>query len=170
MDIGFVILCPENNLDNLKTSLLSIKNRCHNRDCIAVANSVENKDLCQVYKCDKSLASFVNTGMKRCKHDWAFLMFSGSRVQKYLEKQLATFALQETDVLFPANNYRPNFVDSPFNGILLNTNFFKKVGNFTTNTMEKEGVAEFDLAKLFWALDAIAMGARFKAIVGMKMI
>ena len=59
---------------------------------------------------------------------------------------------------------------SSFNGVLINKKFFKEVGKFPEAPMEKDGMNDFELAKLFWACDAVGKGVQFKGIVGLRVI
>ena len=54
------------------------------------------------------------------------------------------------------------------NGIFIHRKLFDEVGDFPSGEMQKAGVSDIELAKLFWANDAIDKGAKFKAIVGMR--
>lgn len=177
MDMGVIILCPDRNIAGLKNTLGSIKHHCYGRECIAIvpgdtpaADVKDMKELCPTHKGKGTITSLINTGMKKIKHDWAFIMFGGSRVQPYLERRFASFVKSEKDVLYPVVDRKCNFVDGCFNGVLINTEFFKTVGDFPEVTIQKEGFNDFELAKLFWALDAIEKGGIFKGIVGMKII
>lgn len=177
MDVGFILLCPDKDIKGLKNSLSSIAFHCYNRECIAVVGDnatpeemKELKEVCPTYKGENTITSLINLGMKKLKHEWAFLMFGGSRVQTYLERKVLVFATQMSDVLYPVgvSDSKWNFVDTAFNGVLINTPFFSKVGDFPTLMMEKDGFNDFELSKLLWAMDAMKAGVTFKAIAGMK--
>ena len=63
------------------------------------------------------------------------------------------------------DNY--NFVDGPFNGILINKEFFKKAGEFP-DIQTEDDFNDFKYAKTFWAYNAVQMGAVLKGIAGMR--
>lgn len=177
MDIGFLILSPDRNVAGLKNSVGSIKHHSYNRESICVvgsdANAKDIKDMkvyCPTYKGQNTITSLVNVGMKKLKHDWAFIMFGGSRIHQYIERKFEYFCKSESDILFPTAEGKYDFVEGSFNGVLINTHFFKKVGDFPAATMRKDGLNDFEFAKLLWALDACQHGATFKAIVGMRVI
>lgn len=175
MDIGFLILCPDKNVQGLRITLASIRNRSYNRDAICVVgNNIASKELkeikeiCEVYKGDDTITSLLNEGIKKSSHEWVCILFSGSRIPFSLERKLEQFCKAESDVLFPVVNRIWNFVDGSSNGILINRKFFEKVGDFPTMTIDKEGINDFEFAKLLWALEALKFGCTFKAIIGTK--
>lgn len=177
MDLGYVILCPDRNIGGIQNSFGSIKYHCDSRDCIAVVGQDVTKEelkemekICPTFNAGSTITSLINIGMKKTKNEWAFLMFSGSRIQHFLERKLTFFAKNMKDVLFPVVDRRCNFVDGSFNGVLINTKFFTEVGEFPTQTADKSNINDFELAKMLWACQALENGVRFKAIVGMKII
>jgi hypothetical protein len=177
MDVGFLILCPDRRIGGLRNTLGSIQSYCYDRDAVCVVGDDataedmrEFKKVCPTHKGDGTITSLINLGMKKLKHEWAFILFGGSRVPQFIEKKIDYFATAETDVLFPVIDRKWNFVDGSFNGVVMNTKFFKKVGDFPTVTMQKADLNDFELAKMLWAIDAIEQGVNFKAIVGMKII
>ena len=87
MDVGIIILCPDRNTGGVKNTVGSIKHHCYNRECINIvgndataAEVKEMKEFCPTYKGKDTITSLINTGFKRLKHEWGFLMFAGSRV------------------------------------------------------------------------------------------
>lgn len=178
LDIGVIVLCPDRSLGGLKNTAGSVKHHMWDRECIAVAGSDVTKDeleqmeqyCTKAYKGKNTITSLVNKGFRHLKHEWGFIVFGGSRVQPFLERKFASFAKAETDVLYPIVEQRCNFVDGSFNGVLINKKFFKSVGKMPEDDLQKEGVNDFELAKLFWAADASAKGATFKGIIGMRVI
>lgn len=177
MDIGFIILCPDHNYVGLKNSAGSIKYHCYGREYVGVvgsdatANDIkEMKDICPVYKGKNTITSLVNVGMKKIKHEWAFIMFGGSRVFRYIERKFTTFVKSNKDILYPVIDRKCDFVEGCFNGVLINVDFFKEIGDFPEAVAEKQGFNDFEMTKLFWSVDAIDKGAIFKGIIGMHII
>lgn len=177
MDVGFLVLCPDRNIAGLKNTLGSIRHYSYDREAICIVGEDANiddvkefKDLCETHKSGNTITSLINTGMKKIKHEWAFILFSGSRIQQYLERKFELFAKKETDVLFPVVDHKYDFIDGSFNGVMINTKFFKKVGDFQTADMQKAGLNDFEFAKMLWAINANNQGVTFKAIVGMRII
>jgi hypothetical protein len=78
----------------------------------------------------------------------------------------------ERDIIFPiVMNHdlegRPTvvlarFEESTLNGTMVHSSMFKKVGPFSDNPI--------GISKRFWGLDAEEQGARFKAVLGVKII
>jgi hypothetical protein len=130
----------------------------------------EMKQCVTTYKGSNTITSLINKGLKECKHDWAFVIFSGSWACPYIENRFATWAQKESDILFPVVDRKCDFVTGSFNGVLINTKFFAKVGDFACSTMEKAGLNDFELSKMLWAVEAMKNDVTFKAIVGMKII
>ncbi len=177
MDVGFVILCPDRNIGGLKNTVGSITFHSYDRDALAVvgndvsATELKNlKQVCETHKGEDTITSLINVGMKKLKHDWACIIFSASRIPMYIERKIENFAKADTDVLFPIIDRKMNFVEGSFNGVVINREFFKKVGDFPTSQMYKKGTNDFELAKMFWAMQAIQEGCTFKGIVGLRVI
>lgn len=177
MDVGFVILCPERNIGGLKNTLGSIRFHSYNRDSICVVGkdttSTELADMnkfAPTFKGEDTITSLINIGMKKIKHDWACILFSGSRIPAYIEKKIAVWAGSESDVLFPVVDRKWEFSEGSFNGVVINTKFFAKVGDFPAVAMMKAGLNDFEFAKMLWAMQAAEHGCKFKAIVGMRII
>lgn len=177
MDLGFIILCPDRNIAGLRNTLGSIRHHCYDRESIAVVGNdatagdiKEFKEYCTTYKAKDTITSLINTGMLKLRHEWGFIVFGGSRFQPYVERKVATFIKTEKDVLFPVVDRRCDFVSGSFNGVLINRKFFEEIGEFPEATMVKDGMNDFEMAKMFWACDAIEKGVVFKGIVGLKII
>lgn len=176
-DVGYIVLCPEKEAAGLAASAKSIRYYSQNRDILAVvggdATAAEVKilkEICPTHKGKATFSSLINVGMKKLKNEWGFLLFAGSRINLYLEKKLGMFAKSEKDVIYPVVEKHCDFVGGSFNGVLINRKFYEEVGEFPDLTLGKDGINDFELVKLFWAMDAIAKGATFKGIVGMKII
>lgn len=177
MDVGFLILSPDRNISGVRGTLASIKNNSYGRDSICVVGEdtspkdlKEMKELCPTYKGDSTITSLINVGMNKIKHDWAFIVFGGSKIPISIEKKWDIFCKAETDVLFPVVEGRWDFIEGSFNGVMINTRFFRKVGDFPTVSINKDGLNDFEFVKMLWAVSAIENNVTFKAIVGMKIM
>lgn len=177
MDVGFLILGPDRNIAGLKNTLGSIRNLEHKKASIyVVGNDANDEDLeafnehCPSYKGGSTITSLVNKGMKKIQSEWACFVFAGSRIPYDIERKWDCFCKDESDVLYPLVEKKYNFVDGTFNGVLINKNFFQKVGKFPTATMKKYGLNDFEFAKLLWASDALQHGVTFKGILGIRVI
>jgi len=177
MDVGFIVLCPDRNTASLKNTVGSVRYHTSDRECIAVVPKgtvakelKEFKEICETYKGQDTITSLVNTGMKKTKHEWACLVFGGSRIFPYTERRFLPWIKTDKDVIYPVVEHKFGFVEASFNGVVINKNFFEEVGDFPTAAMQKEGLNDFEFAKLLWALDAMDKGAKFKGIVGLRII
>lgn len=177
MDVGYIVLCPDRNTAALKNTVGSVRYHTNNRECIAIVpkNTTakelkEFKDICETYKGQDTITSLVNTGLKKLKHDWGCLMFGGSRIFQFTERRITSFAHTEKDVIYPVVEGKFGFVEASFNGVVMTKKFFDEVGDFPTAAMLKAGLNDFELAKMFWALDAMDKGAKFKGVVGLRII
>ena len=178
MDVGFIILCPDRNPGGLKNSVGSIAFHSYQRESICVvgndANDADIKMLgkhCPVVQGEETLTSLINKGMKANKHEWGFIIFSGSRIPAFLERKIDYFAKSEKEVLYPVlDQQRTDFISGSFNGVMIHSKLFKEIGDFPSFKARKDGLNDFELAKTFWALDAITAGAKFKGIVGLRII
>jgi hypothetical protein len=178
LDIGLIVLCPDRNIGGLRNTAGSVLFHFYDRECIAVAgDDVTKEELVQMekhcvkaYKGKNTITSLVNKGMRHLKHKWGFIVFAGSRVQPFMERKLADFVASDTDILYPLVEGKYNFVEGSFNGVLINKKFFNKVGKFPEDDLQKQGVNDFELAKLLWSIEAIEQGATFKGICGLRVI
>jgi len=177
MNVGFIVLSPDRNVAGLKNTIGSIKMRSYNRDAICVVGNdatskeiKEMKEFCPTFKGKNTITSLINIGLKKCSWDWACFVFGGSRIPRCLEKKWNNFCKEETHVLYCLAEGKNDFVHGCFNGVLINVNFFNKVGQFPEISMSKQGLNDFELAKLMWASDALSHGVIFKGILGARVI
>lgn len=177
MDIGFIILSPDRNIAGLKNTVGSIRLKSYDRSylCIvgedATAKDIkEMKEYCPTFKGKNTITSLINLGLKKTKNEWACIIFGGSRVPSSIEKKLESSCKLPNEIVYPIAENKFNFIEGCFNGVAINTEFFKKVGDFPNFPMNKHGLNDFELAKMFWALDAMEHGAVFKGVLGMRVI
>lgn len=177
MDLGFVILCPDKDARALRNTVRSIRHFT-DRDAICVVGNNAGphdikklKEWCDnVHKGKDTITSLMNAGMKRIKHDWAFILFAGSQIKPFLEQRLSRFVTSDKDILFPVVADKYNFVEGSCNGILINRHTFKEIGDMPEAPMHKQGFNDFEVSKVFWANDALNYGCQFKGIVGLRII
>lgn len=165
-ECGFVILCPEFNMGQIKISINSLKfgYENSNRVCV-VPQDTHADDLKEIkkynpaYRGGNTITSMINTGMKYapCKNGWNFIITPGLWIKNGLKNKFSTFIETEKDILFPIVNKKANFVDGTLNGILMHRDAFKEIGPFL-----EEG--PLNICKLMWCLSAIEKGFSFKAI------
>lgn len=176
MDLQLIILCPDKGISNLKTTINSISNNTCQKSFICVVGNdisskelIEMKKLCPVFKGGETITSLINLGMKKLESEWGLIVFAGSKVQRFVERKIEQFCVNDYDILFPVVNRKWGFVEGTFDGVLINKSFFEHVGTFPEIRLNESSINDFEFAKMLWALDATQKGAKFKAIVGMKM-
>lgn len=179
--LGFVIISPEPNITRLKDTVRSI--RLNFGEEVKIACSIckaikkdqmdEYKEVCASFKGGDTVMSLINQGIKKMGgRGWRVLVMEGARVPSGLEGRYRRWVEDEKDVLFPIvmNHDREGkpslilakFEDSTLNGTMIHTSLFEEVGEFSDNPI--------GVSKKFWGLDAEDKGARFKAILGVKII
>lgn len=172
---GFVILCPDKNLENLKNTVKSIRSVYPDSLYLCVVGNDVKKDeltamlaICDTHKGKDTITSLINTGMKKTKSDWNVIVFAGTWLKLAIQRKFNLFAKDEKDILFSVVEGKYDFVDGSMNGIIIHKKTFAEVGDFAASPLLGEKVSEMEIVKLFWALDAIEKGCKFKAIVGMR--
>lgn len=175
MDVGIVILSPNVSYSGVRNTLGSLSLYSYNRESICVVgNNATSKDLkelktlCPTYKGKDTITSLINIGIKKNKHEWSFIMFGGSRIPHRVEWKWNMFCKSNKDILYPLAEKHCDFVEGCFNGVLVNNEFFKEVGDFPSAPVKKEGFNDFEFSKLLWGIDALQKGAIFKGVLGMR--
>jgi len=176
--VSIVILSPEPNIGRLKGTIRSIRNN-FSSDC-GIICSVEKgikkdqieemRTVCPTFRAGKTVTSLINTGVKNSKPGWLMMIMEGAWLPHGVEKKYFKWIKSDSDVLFPIvvdydlegfpKRILKNFSDCTLNGLLINREFFLSVGNLTDNPLE--------ISREFWAMDAVEKGAKFKAILGVK--
>lgn len=179
--LGFVIISPEPNIARLKDTVRSI--RMHFGEDANIVCSVckgikkdqleEFKEVCASFRGGETVMSLINSGMKKSGGEgWRIFILEGARVPSGLEGRYRRWLEGDRDVLFPIvmshdREGKPSvilatFEDSTLNGMMMHTSLFSEVGKFSDNPIS--------VSKKFWGLDAEEKGAKFKAILGVKVI
>jgi len=178
--LRFVVLSPEPNIARLRDTVRSLRNNFGEVEIIcSVAKSVkkaqldEMKEVCESFRGGDTVMSLINAGLKRGGEPrWNVLVMEGARVPRGMEYRYRRWIEDERDIIFPiVMNHdlegRPTvvlarFEESTLNGTMVHSSMFKKVGPFSDNPI--------GISKRFWGLDAEEQGARFKAVLGVKII
>ena len=179
-NFGFIIIAPDHNNGLLQSTLVSIKRAYpYKIDTICMVDDKANKKeivemsrTCPVYKGGTTIMSLINNGLKKEIANWNIIVFAGSQVMRSLTHKIFYFMENEKDILFPIivdQNYRgrpikvyTNFTNATLNGLTMHKNAIKEIGTFSDNPIE--------ISKLFWGLDAIDLGYKFKSLLGAKII
>lgn len=176
----FIVVSPEPNIARLKDTVRSIQNNLGNIEiCCSVAKSVkkpqldEMKEVCPVFRGGDTIMSLINSGFKKAgKGEWCVFVMEGARIPRGMVLRYCRWIKDENDVLFPiVMNHdldgKPTvilakFEDSTLNGMMIHSSLFDRTGPFSDNPI--------GISKKFWGLDAEEKGAKFKAILGVKII
>lgn len=175
MNIGFIILAPDANMHFVNNTITSIKIDNKESDIICVSpNNIEidGKANCTNYTGSNTITSLINKGFEKSKSQWNTIIVAGCKVPFGWHQKVTKYILKETDILYSIfmmhnrsgkpYNLKLNFANCSLNGIIINKNIFKKVGNFSNNPLE--------VSKAFWATDALKYNVTFKGILGNKFI
>lgn len=178
--IRFIIISPEPNIARLRDTVRSVRNNFGDVEIVcSVVKSVkksqldEMKEVCESFRGGGTVMSLINAGLKKgSEYRWNIIVMEGARVPRGLERRYRRWIEDESDVIFPiVMNHdvdgRPTvvlsrFEDSTLNGSMIHSSLFKKVGPFSDNPI--------GVSKRFWGLDAEEKGARFKAVLGVKIL
>jgi hypothetical protein len=106
-------LSLDHNQNSLKNTINSIKKYAWDRQSICLTDDSASDEelqslnkLCSSYRAGNTITSLINLGFEELKNDWIFILFSGSLIQRYLEKKLQLFAKEENEILFPVIDNR----------------------------------------------------------------
>lgn len=168
LNFGFVILCSERAVKLLQSTANSIRRKypgvdyvCATDDSANARDLKEMKNICPVFKGKNTFSSLINTGIKNAKAEWNFIVFAGITIPPKLDLRYFGFVEDKKDILFPIVENKSDFISGTLNGILINKETFKYVGN-----IDNEG--SLDFVKTIWACKAISKGCKFKAIANIK--
>ena len=171
IEFGFVVLCPERNFGGLRATIKTAKSNYPDATFVIVVPEITTQkeiadfqQFAPVVIGKDTYTSLINAGIKESLRDWNFIIFAGCSIRHRLYHKYAYFIEDEKDVMFPIAERKYSFVDGTLNGILIHKNALKEVGDFA------EGKVGIEEAKMFWALEAMDKGYKFKALAGAKII
>jgi hypothetical protein len=163
-----VILCQNHEISLLKTTANSIRSRYPGYSFICCADESANEEdlkkmneICPTYIAGNTFSSLINQGMKKTPALWNFILCAGVTMRSKLDYKFFKFIKNDKDILFPISNNIPYFVDGTLNGIFVNKNTFKEIGNWINHE-------NLEWVKTLWATEAIRKGCTFKAIANSK--
>lgn len=166
-DFGFVILHTQNKSHVIST-IKSLAGHYPTKPRICVLPQNLNNlmhsigEHIQTFEAGNNLTSLINEGIKRSEKEWNFFVFSGYCPNFRMHKVFQNFISDYKDIMFPVIDRQWGFVESNLNGLLINKKAIQEVGYFD----EKQ--PNLNYAKLKWALNALRLKYRFKAIHGVK--
>lgn len=165
LDCGFIVVCPDANVAHLACTARFLNNRYASRPFIAVTNGPtdELSKICPSHRGGLCYQSLFNLGFRHATAPWNFVIAAGGPVPKNLDQKFSQFIESDKDILYPIVERRTNFVDATMNGLLIHRDTYRLVGNLgESNPLE--------ICKLLWATDALALGCKFKAVAGCRVI
>ena len=181
LDIGYIIVNPDNNLSGLRISMSSIgKHHFGIPEIIQIlpkgtnaADVKKHKEVCvDTFKGGDTITSLINTGFKKLKAEWGMVIFAGSVLKTNTAFRYEKFVTSDKDVFYPVIGNKYNFVDGSTNGLAVNRKFFNEIGDFPENHMwkldEDANINSFEICKFMWAEAAIERGCKFKGMIGCK--
>lgn len=178
IDINFVILSPDPNIGRLKGTVRSIKNNYKDDAQIFCSVSKEIKkqqldemnEVCPASRGGDTITSIINNGIKNSKSGWTMLIMEGAWLPRNIQYRYSNWIEKNTDILFPIvvsydkegmpTKIYNTFAECTLNGIMVDRDFFLKVGKLSENPLK--------ISREFWSLEAADKGATFKAILGIK--
>jgi hypothetical protein len=179
--LGFVIISCEPNIFRLKDTVRSIRNNFSDTASILCStpkscgkNQIEEmSEVCPSFRGGETIMSLINNGVRKMGgKGWRVLVMEGARLPRGMEGRYHRWIEDDRDVLYPIvfshdREGRPcsvltDFGESTLNGLMFHTSLFKETGAFSDNPII--------ISKNFWGMDAKEKGARFKAILGVKII
>lgn len=166
---GFIIICTDSNHINLENTINSIKANYKDSSIVCV-QSDEIKDFncksndIKFVKTKPNYAAMINTGMTETNKEWNIIFIAGTYVRKNITRKYSMFIESKSDVIFPNDFKKSNFVDGTINGLCIHKEFFTKVGNFN------EVCEKLEHSKAEWGFSAATLGGKFKAICHAKSI
>lgn len=176
--INFIILSPEPNIGRLKGTIRSIKNNydpdakiiCSVEKGIKKEEIEEYKSICPTFRSGNTITSLINNGIKNAYEGWNLFVVEGAWIPRNIKNRYLTWIKDEKDILFPiVINYDregnpvkifSTFSECTLNGILVYKKFFIEIGKLSENPLK--------ISREFWSFDALEKGAKFKAILGIK--
>jgi hypothetical protein len=180
LNFGFGILSPDQNVGAILCTMRSIRNNFPGTStiCAVTRNTSpitvkEIAAMCPVYKGKDTITSLMNTALRRGHKEWNLLVMEGAIVRPGIIQKFSLFVEEETDVLFPIvmeynREGKPSVIKNTFpeaslNGTFIHQKLFKLAGDFS----DKESIID---SKLWWAGQAMSAGAKFKAVLGTKLL
>ncbi len=168
LNCGFIVLCPNCNLGQLKSTINSIGSYYKETNAVIIMPNDCKKDainesskLATTYTSNNNLAAMINTGMSNACSEWNFIILAKGWLRSRLDIKYSYFIESQKDILFPIIGRKLNFFESELHLILIHKKSFKDIGQFPIANL-------FETSKLMWTGKALEKGYRFKGVVGGK--
>jgi hypothetical protein len=166
-NFGFVILCPERNVGGLMSTVCSVQYHFPDKPYLCVVGDDATPDelkefggICRTLQGGKTYTSLINLGIRESRAAWVFLFMAGAVIRHGVFNKYRIFCTDNKHVMFPVIDRKWMFDEASINGLFLNRNALKEVGEFS------EEEEDFQMVKLLWASKAMEKGYQFRALVG----
>ncbi len=162
MDLGFIVMCFDNDPHKPITTLDSITRWYGDVKTVITTNEdfKTNHPKAKVGK--KSITSLINVGMLHAPAEWNVVVFAGVRIKERLDQRYSIFMESRRDIFYPLIWGHNSFLDASINGLCIHKETFKEVGKFADDN-------PLEICKLMWFCKAEDIGCKFKAIAGCRM-
>lgn len=176
----FIVLSPEHNVGLIQSTVNAIR-RVIGQDtlitCIVGDDTPADvltliKKNCETYQGGKTVTSLINTGLRKSTSDWNVFITEGTQVHFKVTNKIKNFITSDKDIIFPITidynrtgmpiNICSKFEDATLNAMTMHKQALKDIGPFSDNPLQ--------VSKLFWSLDAMEKGYKFKGVLGIKIL
>ena len=167
LNSGFVIICPNSNIGQVKATVNSVRHNYPGSKYICILpkecheeEAQEIRHLSPAYIAGNTITSLINVGMQNAPcEEWNFIIIGGTWIKGRLDYKYSLFVESEKDILFPIVDRKIDFVEGSINGIFLHKKAFQDIGELGNDN-------PLEICKLFWGVEAVSKGYRFKAVLG----
>lgn len=166
IDVGFVIITPENNPRHVEITVSSISAKYKNKPFVTIVTDAiidqtmsEISRIGKVFLAKNTYSSLLSIGMKNAPAEWNMIVISGTQLRNQAHRKYSCFIDSPKDILFPIVDRKMNFVDGTVNGIFVHKNVYSELGDMPDTPNLNE-------CKAAWGSLAVANGYKFKGIVG----
>jgi hypothetical protein len=170
IDIGFVIIAPENNPKHVEITVSSISAKYGEKPFITVVTDSileqtmdEMSVFGKVFCAKNTYSSLLSMGMKNAPAEWNIIVISGTPIRNHAHRKYSCFIESHKDILYPIIDRKMNFVDGSVNGIMIHRDAYTDLGDMP----ETPNLSE---CKAAWGSLAVSNGYKFKGIVGAALI
>jgi len=167
--IEFIILSPDCNPGTLKKTVRTIQEYFpQNQYCCVVSSEAkdieEMKKVCPIKIGGRTITSLINEGIEKSKQEWVFILMAGVWLHANSLRKYELFLESDREILYPVVDRKIGFDEATINGILMSKKAFQSIGKFSDQNHS------ITLVKMIWAIDALALGFKFKALVGARLL
>ena len=166
IDLGFIIITPENNPRHVEITVSSLSAKYNGRPFVTVVTEsildqtmAEMSRIGRIFSAKSTYSSLLSTGMKNAPAEWNMIVISGTQLRNRVHRKYSCFIDSPRDILYPIVDRKMNFVDGSVNGIVVHRDAYADLGDMP----ESQNLNE---CKAAWGYLAVSKGYRFKGVVG----